>query len=320
MDSAGRGRKPGDTDEERGMFGFLTKQTGSKGNEMQEVRRRLDYERIVEIMECFPIGGKVRYYPDFRKDIVMDSLIIAYGINNYLVYTQNDIHIERKENAPPHILLDDNWKDVSVDELYSFCFVIPDVGISDKNLDYISKAALKNGGWFQRGEQFTLMSLFTHKGVPHVDARIRKNVLLKEGYYANHSVVVMEVLPDTLSHVDQRQHYRIKTNVPVVLYLSENGEPYECLLVDFTESSLKLRVDMHEKLFHHLERRRNVIVAVDLPAQMRSFILKGKVLRLDEEHVVLSLKSRLVNKQFEDIDLLGAIDLKACLLQHPETR
>jgi len=303
------------------MFGFLTKQTAGKGKEeAQEVRKRLDNERIVEIMECFPIGGKIRYYPEFRKDIVLESLIIAYGINNYLVYTQNDIHIERTEDAPPRILLDDDWKDVAVTELHSFCFVIPDVGITDKDLDYISKAALKSGGWFQRGEQFTLMSLFTHKGVPHIDARIRKNVLLKEGYYANHSVVVMEVLPDTLNHVDQRQHYRIKTNIPVGLYMSEDSDPYECQLVDFTESSFKLRVDMHQGLAHQLGRRRSVIVAVDLPAQMRSFILKGKLLRQDEEHVVISLKSRLVDKQFEDIDLLGAIDLKACLLQHPETR
>ncbi|MFQ5488087.1 MAG: hypothetical protein ACE5ET_06565 [Gammaproteobacteria bacterium] len=303
------------------MFGFLTKQTGGKGKEeAQEVRKQLDNERVVEIMECFPIGGKIRYYPEFRKDIVLESLIIAYGINNYLVYTQNDIHIERPENAPPRILLDDDWKDVAVNEMHSFCFVIPDVGATDKDLDYISKAALKSGGWFQRGEQFTIMSLFTHKGVPHIDVRIRKNVLLKEGYYANHSVVVMEVLPATLNHVDQRQHYRIKTSIPVGLYLSEDSDPYECLLVDFTESSFKLRVDMHQGLERQLSRRRSVIVAVDLAAQMRSFILKGKVLRQDEEHVVISLKSRLVDKQFEDIDLLGAIDLKACLLQHPETR
>lgn len=303
------------------MFGFLTKQTSAKGRgEAQEVRKTLDNERIVEIMECFPIGGKIRYYPEFRKDIVLESLIIAYGINNYLVYTQNDIHVERAGEAPPRILLDDDWKDVAVNELHSFCFVIPDVGITDKDLDYISKAALKTGGWFQRGEQFTIMSLFTHKGVPHIDARIRKNVLLKEGYYANHSVVVMEVLPDTLAHVDQRQHYRIKTNIPVGLYLSEDSEPHECLLVDFTESSFKLRVDMHPGLVQQLGRRRSIIVAVDLPAQMRSFILKGKVLRQDEAHIVVSLKSRLVDKQFEDIDLLGAIDLKACLLQHPETR
>ncbi len=307
------------------MFGFLNRQTAGSNKERAAgaARQALDSERIVEIMACFPIGGKVRYYPEHRKDLVLESLIIAYGINNYLVYTQNDIHVERPEDggdAPPRILLDDDWKDVTVNTIYSFCFVMPDAGLSDKDLDYVSKVALKTGGWFQRGEQFTLMSVFTQRGVPHIDARIRKNVLLKEGYYAHHSVVVMEVLPDTLHHVDQRQHCRIRTQVPVRLYLSEDGEPHGCVLVDFTESCFKLRVEGLAGLERQLAVRRTVIVAVDLPAQMRSFILKGRILRRDEAHVVVSLKSRLVDGQFEDMDLLAAIDLKASLLQHPETR
>ncbi len=302
------------------MFGFLNRQAAGRGREEGQALRLLDNERVVEIMESFPIGGKIRYFPTPRKDILLESLIIAYGINNYMVYTQNDIHVDRPENAPPRILLDDDWKDVAISRIHSFCFVIPDVGITDKDLDYVSKAALKTGGWFRRGEQFTLMSLFTQRGVPHIDALIRKNVLLKEGYYANHSVVIMEVLPDSLTHVDQRQHHRIKTSIPVNIYLNEEGEPFPCLLVDFTESSFKLCIEGQEALARQLARRRSVIVAIDLPAQMRSFILKGRVLRRDEGHVVLSLKSRLVGQQFEDMDLMGAIDLKASLLQHPETR
>ncbi len=303
------------------MFGFMAKSTTRKGKSaLPEVPKLLDNERVVEVMECFPIGGKIRYFPVLRKDIVLESLIIAYGLNHYLVYTQNDIHVERSSEGTPSIVLDDDWKDVTLRELYSFCFVIPDVGVTNKDLDYVSKAALKSGGWFQRGEQFTLMSVFTHKGVPHVDARIRKNVLLKEGYYANHSVIVLEVQTETLQHVDQRQHHRIKTQIPVKLFFSEEEGPWECLLVDFTESSFKLRLPESENLKHQLARRRAVIVAVDLPVQMRSFIIKGRILRRDEEHVVVALKSRLMGDQYEDIDLMTALDLKACLLQHPHTR
>ncbi|HHH35260.1 MAG TPA: PilZ domain-containing protein [Gammaproteobacteria bacterium] len=302
------------------MFGFLNRQAAGRVREAGAEKPVLDSARIVEIMESFPIGGKIRYFPTPRKDILLESLIIAYGINHYMVYTQNDIHVERPDNAPPRILLDDDWKDVAVDRIHNFCFVIPDVGITGKDLDYVSRAALKTGGWFQRGEQFTLMSLFTQRGVPHIDAVIRKNVLLKEGYYANHSVVIMEVLPDSLTYVDQRQHHRIKTSIPVNVYLSEEGEAFPCMLVDFTESSFKVCLEGQAALARQLGRRRSVIVAIDLPAQMRSFILKGRVLRRDESHVVLSLKSRLVGDQFEDMDLMAAIDLKASLLQHPETR
>jgi len=285
------------------------------------LRRPLDNGLILEVMRYFPIGGKVRYYPSQRKNVVLESIVIAYGLNNYLVYTQNDIHVKEQDgSAAPSFLLDDDWKDVTVREVNSFCLVIPDIGNSENELDYVSRVAIDNNGLFKRGETFTVMSLFAEKGVPHIDVQVRKKVLLKEGYYANHSVIVLEALLGTLHQIDQRQQCRIKTNIPISLYLSDDGEPFACNLVDFSEYSLKIRIDGHEALKPSLTKKRNLTVAIDLPDRMKSFILKGKVLRRDDEYVVVSLVSHLVNRQFESLDLLAAIDLKANLLQHPETQ
>lgn len=283
------------------------------------VHRPLDNGLILDAMRYFPIGSKIRYYPAQRKNVALESIVIAYGINNYLVYTQKDIHIKEPEQSAPYFLLDDDWKDVTVREVSSFCLVIPDVGHTESELDYASRVAIDNHGLFKRGETFTLMSLFAERGVPHIDVQVRKKVLLKEGYYANHSVVVLEALLGTLHHIDQRQQCRIKTHIPVSIYLTEDGEPYACHLVDFSECSLKIRIDSHERLKASLTKKRSIIVVIDLSRQMKSYILKGKVLRRDDEHVVISVASHLVDKQYESFDLLAAIDLKANLLQHPET-
>ncbi len=306
------------------MFEFLVKKTTDQDKGAVAgvglPHRPLDNGLILEVMRYFPIGNKIRYFPVHRKSVVLESIVIAYGINNHLVYTQKDIHIKEQEGAEPYFLLDDDWKDVSVRKVNSFCLVIPDVGQTESDLDYASRVAIDSHGLFKRGDTFTLMSLFAERGVPQIDVQVRKKVLLKEGYYANHSVVVLEALLGTLHHMDQRQQCRIKTRIPVKLYLTEEGEPFDCHLVDFSECSLKLRIGAHEAPRPSLTKKRSIIVAIDLPQQMKSYILKGKVLRRDDEHVVLSVTSRLVDRQYENFDLLAALELKANLLQHPETQ
>ncbi len=306
------------------MFEFLARNNipGSVDGTSSDagLRKPLDNKLILDAMHFFPIGSKVRYFPAQRKNVVLESIVIAYGLNNYLVYTQNDIHVQEQDGSAPSFLLDDDWKDVTVREVSSFCLVIPDIGNSENELDYVSRVAIDNNGLFKRGETFTLMSLFAEKGVPHIDVQVRKKVLLKEGYYANHSVVVLEALLGTLHHIDQRQQCRIKTSIKVSLYLADDGEPFVCDLIDFSEYSLKIKLDGQEALKASLTKKRNIIVAIDLTDRMKSFVLKGKVLRRDDDYVVVSLASHLVNKQFEDFDLLAAIDLKSNLLQHPETQ
>ncbi len=306
------------------MFEFLARNNipGSVDGASSDagLRKPLDNQMILDVMRCFPIGSKVRYFPAQRKNVVLESIVIAYGLNNYLVYTQNDIHVQEQNGSAPSFLLDDDWKDVTVREVSSFCLVIPDIGNSENELDYVSRVAIDNNGLFKRGETFTLMSLFAEKGVPHIDVQVRKKVLLKEGYYANHSVVVLEALLGTLHHIDQRQQCRIKTSIKISLYLADDGEPFVCDLIDFSEYSLKIKLDGQEALKASLTKKRNIIVAIDLTDRMKSFVLKGKVLRRDDDYVVVSLTSHLVNKQFEDFDLLAAIDLKSNLLQHPETQ
>ncbi len=297
-------------------MGFFGRQRPADPPRAQDAERPIDPERLAELMRCFPISGKIRYYPEHRKDIVLESIVIAYGINNQLIYTQHDIRVD-SDTGKPVVTVEDDWKDRRMREVRSFCLLIPYVGGMEGDLDYDRRVALETGGFLQRGEVLTLMSLCNTRGVPHVNSVVRKRTLLKDGYYANHAVVVLEVQPETLNHIDQRQQMRVRTAIPVSLQSADEAPPFTAMMVDFTESSLKLRLDPSAD---PVAERKNLIITIDLPAHGRKFILGGRPLRRDGDYLVISLTSRFRDSRFRDIELMDALDLKATLLQHPSTR
>jgi len=273
---------------------------------------------VAEVMRHFPVGGKIRYYPDYRPDVTMDSIVIAYGINNHLVYAQRDIRLDETSANGPRFVLDDDWRDRPITHVERFCLVIPDIGGLEHCLDYDTRANLRNGGQLQRGDQLTLMSLFSRQGLPHVETMVRKRVTLKEGYYANHSVIVLEVDPDSLRLVDQRRHRRIRTNLPVTVAVSGCHDPFTACLVDFSEYSLRMRCGQDLLTLAGLGSRK-IYVRLEIPTTGRHFDLQGRLVRCGDEDLVLGLTHLRVGEEFEEIGLLSALDIKASLLQHPET-
>lgn len=297
-------------------MGFFGRQRPVVPPSAPVAEKPIDPERLAELMRCFPISGKIRFYPEHRKDIVLESIVIAYGIDKQLIYTQHDIRVD-SDTGKPVVTVDDDWKDRRMREVRSFCLLIPYVGGMEGDLDYDRRVALESGGFLQRGEVLTLMSLSNARGVPHVNCLVRKRTLLRDGYYANHAVVVLEIQSETLNHIDQRQQMRVRTAIPVTLQSSDDMPPVTAMMVDFTETSLKLRLGPSTD---PVAERKNLIITIDLPAHGRKFIFGGRPLRSDGDYLVLSLTSRFRDSRFRDIELMDALDLKATLLQHPSTR
>lgn len=295
-----------------GFFGRARAAAAMPRDEAKAIDPRL----LAEVMRCFPISGKIRYYPEHRKDIVLESIVIAYGIDQRLIYTQHDIRID-EDSGEPVFTLDEDWKDRRLSGVRSFSLLIPYIGGMEGDLDYDRRVALETGGFLQRGETLTLMSLSNARGVPHMNTIVRKRTLLREGYYANHAVVVLEAQADTLNHIDQRQQMRVRTAIPVTLQTADDAPPCTAMMVDFTESSMKFRLGREAG---EVAERRNLIVTIDLPAHGRKFILGGRTVRRDGDTLVISLVSRFRDARFRDIELMDALDLKATLLQHPSTR
>jgi len=218
------------------MFGLFGKNSSNPdGGRASNVPAPPDVAKVAELVDRFPIGGKIRYYPESHKDIVIDSIIIAYGINDRLVYSRNDLHAYSDGNEHM-LLLKNHGKELPIHSVESFCFVIPRGDDIEPRLDYPRKAALGPGGQFQHGNILTLMALYDGRGVPRIETRIRKTLTLKRGYYANHEVVVLDPLASSLTLIDQRQYYRLHTQIPVSVRFAENGDPHPCTLLDFAEA------------------------------------------------------------------------------------
>ncbi|MBI1195823.1 MAG: hypothetical protein GC138_08260 [Gammaproteobacteria bacterium] len=298
------------------MFGYITGK--SKTDTREESGPLLAVEQVAAVMEHFQIGGKIRYAPDYRPEVTMDSLIIAYGINNHLVYAQRDICLDTSGKQAA-LLIDEDWKERAIPDIRRFCIILPDIGNLENVLDYDTRVRVRNGGQLQRGDRITLMSLYANHGLPHIDTMVRKRVTLRDGYYANHSVIVLEVEPQTLRMVDQRQHYRIRTHLPVTIRLADENKARRCVLVDYSENSLRLSFDDPDMEIPPVARQR-IYVNIDFDDLGKSFTLQAKAIRKGEDFIVLRLTHIKQGDEYVELGLLEALDIKASLLQLPNTR
>lgn len=302
------------------MLGRLWKsQNEGKDKTVTVKRAAMNNGLLVELMRSFPIGGKIRYFPHNQKEMALESIVIAYGMNEHLVYTQNDIR-SQTDGDDTFFVLDDDWTDEVVRKVDSFCLLIPYIVGNDGSLDYASKAAVHDWNPFQRGEPLGLMSLVTDQGVPHVDSVVRKRMTLRDGYYANHTVVVLEVDPATLQLIDQRQHRRLRTMLPIEMTGKENGEACDAVLVDYSEYHAKIEFDMTSSLAGLVETAKHLYITIPANKHGRSFQLKGKVFRRGDGYVVLEFIGMLKGRQFMALEVLDVLELKANILQHPATQ
>ena len=68
-----------------------------------------------------------------------------------------------------------------------------------------------------------------------------QQVTIEDGPYANSKMLLLNPELDTIDVTDQLHRLRSKTRVPVALQFKQDEPPYPCVLVDFSESAVRLR-------------------------------------------------------------------------------
>lgn len=277
----------------------------------------MDSVKLMELMLYFPIGGHVRFYPEFQRDIVLQSLVIGYGINDYVVYSHNDIRGQFEGNRHT-VLLNDGGKTIALPRIESFCFLLPQIDGIENSLDYDRRAALGSGGPFRAGNTITMLSLHVDRGAPQIDATVRRRTVLNDGYYAGQEIAVLDILPKTFAIIDRREQQRLMTRVPVTLRFATREESYPCTLLDLSRQSLRVVYD-DRQTGDLIQPNQEVVITVGLGNQPKTFILSGKVYRKLDDGCVISLENILKGSRFVAIDRLDALEITSNLLQHPET-
>jgi len=297
---------------------FDIKNTFSKAEPSTSPDLALDPGQLTEVMQSFPIGGKIRYFSGDAEEHAMDSIVIAYGINNHLIYTQNDINsqIEGKNHV---FLIDDDWRDIIVREVESMCIVIPHLVEDGAQMSYQRKVELLSETYFTRGNDITLVSLNGDRGLPNLKTTVRKRTIMREGYYVHHPVVVLEVDSGSMTMVDQRRENRLKTHVTATISLWQGHDSYDCIVVDFSETYARVTMDENSALGVVLQAGQEIILAIDVSQHSQRFVFKGRVFRIEDDTTVIEFLSIMSGDRFVPLTMIDIFEFKSIMLQQPET-
>ena len=202
----------------------------------------------------------------------------------------------------------------------SFCFILPAKAGEEGKLNYPSKAALGNMGQFRNGNAITLTARYQNSGMVTVESTVRESYIPKEGIYRNHRMAMLEVISTSLEIKEQRTHHRLCTNVPVTVGAKPDISNQAGFLVDYSEITVQIELEQGSKLSKQAKAGMRILFSLELDALHRKFVVSGEILRKKGTNIIVTMQEILEDEKLRSFDLMDALDLKACLLQHPATR
>lgn len=293
--------------------------TESRGN-ADAVRGPLSIAKLTELFRYFPMGEKMRYYPEFQKEGALETIVLGYSVNDQFIFSPVDIRCQQDGERDVLRLTVDGHERL-VQEVESFSLLIPFNQDDENKRDYGRRAELGPRGPFRRRNTITLLACSSGGTLSHLDTEVRKVLPLTNGIYAGHEVVVLDVLPSSLKLTDQRQHYRLQTEIPAILAIRE-GETHACTLLDFSEESVRLQFDEVTADIMALTefRRLKLDFNVGADGNGKSYALDGVMYRKTDNRLVMKLQGIYRNGKAQSLGLVDILDIKASLLQHPATQ
>lgn len=293
-----------------------TKSSGNAG----AVAEPLSIAKLTELFRYFPLGEKIQYYPEYQKEGALETIVLGYGVNGQFIFSPVDIRCQQDGERDVLRLTVDGQQRL-VHEVESFSMLIP-FNVEDENKrDYGRRAELGPRGPFRRQNIISLTACSTGGTLSHVDTEVRKMMPLTGGIYAGHDVVVLDVLLNTLTLADQRQHYRLQTELPASLNVKD-GETHDCTLVDFSEESVQLSFEQFSADILALTEYRRLTLNFDLALDGRGkeYSLDGVMYRRTDNSLVVKLQGIYKDGKLQSLGLVDILDIKANLLQHPATQ
>lgn len=276
---------------------------------------KIDMSRIRTLTEFFPIGKKLRYYPEFNKDIVLDTLIVAYCVNGHFIYSLESIETDA-DGTPTAFLHGENETRLPASGVKLFQLLVPDTSDLEMKLDYLRRAQISRHGQFGKGNYISLMSNAGMKGVSTVDTEVAKQVILREGPYAQMNMVLLTPELNTLSVSDQRRKPRTKTNVPVTVLVPTEDYTGQCTIVDISDADLRIRLNEKGEAIPPVHKGDAMIVDIRLGEAERHYSVKGSVIRRSSETCVIRLDGQIRDGRLSAFSPLDLLELKAGLLNY----
>jgi hypothetical protein len=304
-------------------MGFLKKVfSGDKAKtpSPDTVREPLSIAKLMELFRYFPLGEKIRYYPEYQKEGALETIVLGYSVNGQFIFSPVDIAcLHDGERDVLGLVVDGEER--LVRDVESFSLLIPLNHADENKRDYGRRAELGPRGPFRRKNIITLLACSTGGTLSNLDTEVRKIQPLASGIYAGHDVVVLDVMPSSLKLTDQRQHYRLQTELPARLTIRD-GETHECTLLDFSEGSVRLQFQKVTADIMALSefRRLKLDFCVGENGGGKAYSLDGVMYRKTDDRLVMKLQGIYKNNKPMPLGLVDILDIKASLFQHPATQ
>lgn len=304
------------------MFEFLK---GKKPKETQledKSSGSVDVEALPDIFKFFPIGDKIQYFPEYNRDELFDSIVIGYEINRQFLYTMTDFALDEFDKSEVHFFAADGK--ASIVRIDSFGLLIPDNRRSELQVGHRTgkgrgRLVAEESRDFRTGNNVTLVSPHPGRGAPHLDTTVGRSILLKKGYYANHSVVLLRPVYDSLVQIDRRSNQRIETNLPVDVRLA-GGVVFACRLMDVGEGTVRIEVPISSDLMAKVHLSDKLSIQLSLQEPPRDFHVEALITKILDRAFVIRLMMTDKYGRFVDLGLIDLLDIKATILKQPQSR
>lgn len=282
-----------------------------------------DFERVREgglepesmRMLCvhFPIGKKVRYFPEYQQDIVFQTIAIAYRVNDHYIYSREAV-LWDSAGLPVGFQVGEKDTVLTLDRVKKFRVMVPDTTDMERSLDYVRRASLGRNGQFVRGNAITLTADTFRGGIPTLETQVDSRFEPKDGPYMGNQMVLLRPDLDTLRIVDQRTKPRLPGALPVSLYLREDELPHDCVLGDFSDMSLRLKIAPSMKAMPAMQTGDTVVVAFSFGDAASTYRIRGSVFRAKSDSCVINLKQIWKDGEFSTIKVMDILEIKTALL------
>lgn len=272
-----------------------------------------DPDKLRMLAMHFPIGRKMHYFPEYHRDAVLTTIILAYRINENFVYANDGVQLGEDRAKPGFRVDGGGW--LALDDLKSFQILVPDTSEMERQLDYFTRAELGRAGQFKQGNIITLINKETAgRGIPTLDTTVYRRMDMREGPYVGSAAVLLTPDFATLGIADKRRHQRVSTARAAGIYLSEDAHTaFPCELRDFSEKSLRLAAVQAEAM-PSFRQGQTLYVEFQMAETGLWYRFQGKMARQDNETCVVKIDQIYLNGEFKKVRLMDVLEIKTQLL------
>lgn len=271
-----------------------------------------DRAKLKMLNEYFHVGKKLRYYPEYQRDIVFNTVIIAYCVNSQFLYSHDDVLLDQ-EGFPTGFRI--SGKSVlALEDVKKFQLLVPDTTDMERTLSYATRAELGRAGQFRQGNAMTLVVETEKRSIPTLDTMVDRRHIMKDGPYEGSATVLVTPDFDSLVLADKRRKQRVETEVRADLYLAPDAPPFSCVLRDFSERSLRLRVSGASQAMPAMASADQVVIEFNLGDATSMCRFRGRVFRRTDDFCVIDIEHLYKSGDFENVKSMDIMEIKTGLL------